>query len=181
MNREKIAQRWNRHWSTRFVMAFSVAPWPAQLVTIVALLATTLTMSAAGSGWVIAVGDSTPYWLFRPVRRSWQTLAPVESSDWLRLTLTHPYLDRPTRVVKRVACASGQHLVATGYVDTCDGRVIARPKAETLDGRPLVPFVWDGPVPAGRAFVANPHPDSFDSRYIGFVDLDEARPMVPVW
>lgn len=171
MNLENTAQRWNRHWSTRLVMAFSAAPWPAQLVTIVALLAATLTISAAASGWVIAVGDSTPHWLFRP----------AQQSEWLRLTLTHPYLDRPTSVVKRVACASGQHLVATGHVDTCDGRVIARPKAETLDGRPLAPFLWDGPVPAGRAFVANPHPDSFDSRYIGFVDMAEARPMVPVW
>lgn len=138
-----------------------------------AAMMASVAMSAAG--WVWSLGDSTPHYLFRP------SDSDVDAPAWVRFELSHPYLDGPVSVIKRVVCRPGQTLIAQASTDTCDGRVVARPKTTTLDGRPLSAFVFAGPVPVGKLFVANPHPDSFDSRYFGFVDLASTRSMVPVW
>ena len=159
----------------------SRVPWPAQIVIGAALAALLTALWMAALGWVVALGDSTAHRVYRQVYRQVSVTEPGAGPDWVRFTLAHPYLDTPRSVIKQVVCRPGQTLVAGPQGDTCDGRVIARPKVRTLDGRPLTPFVWAGPVPAGRVFVANPHPDSFDSRYFGFVDLSKVDALEVVW
>lgn len=86
------------------------------------------------------------------------------------------------RAVKRVACSQGEHLRVVGRDYFCDGEPIGRAKELSLKGAPLSHFVHDGPVPQGKLFLAGEHPDSFDSRYFGFVDKEAlAARALPIW
>lgn len=79
-------------------------------------------------------------------------------------------LNRLVRVVKRVGCSSGETLTADANDDYyCNGQYLGRAKRRTLLGEPLTPFRYNGVVPDGMLFVVGDHRDSYDSRYIGFV------------
>lgn len=86
------------------------------------------------------------------------------------------------RAVKRVACAEGEQLRVVGREFFCDDEPIGRAKERSRKGVSLTPFVHDGPVPEGRVFLAGDHPDSFDSRYFGFVEKNALRAWArPIW
>ena len=86
------------------------------------------------------------------------------------------------RAVKRVACAEGETLRLVGRDYFCAEEPIGRAKERSLKGVSLTPFVHQGPVPAGKVFLAGDHPDSFDSRYFGFVDKKALRAWArPIW
>ena len=86
------------------------------------------------------------------------------------------------RAVKRVACMEGEQLRVAGRDFFCGDEPIGRAKERSLKGVPLTPFVHEGPVPAGQVFLAGDHPDSFDSRYFGFVDQNALRAWArPIW
>jgi signal peptidase I/conjugal transfer pilin signal peptidase TrbI len=86
------------------------------------------------------------------------------------------------RAVKRVACAEGELLRVAGRDFFCDDEPVGRAKERSLKGVSLTPFVFSGPVPEGWVFLSGDHPDSFDSRYFGFVDKKTLRAWArPIW
>jgi type IV secretory pathway protease TraF len=72
-------------------------------------------------------------------------------------------------VTKRVECADGQRLDTRGRDFFCEGRYLGRGKEHTLNGKKAEIFSFNGRVPEGAFFVMGDHPNSFDSRYFGFV------------
>lgn len=80
------------------------------------------------------------------------------------------YYRKGTLMVKFVKCLPGQVLQVEGRDFYCDGRYLGRAKERDSKGNPAPLFVWHGDVPNGKYFVMGTHPDSYDSRYWGFVD-----------
>lgn len=123
---------------------------------------------------VINSGVSLPQTFF------WKTGGVVEQGDYVTFWMDHKLMPRPATVVKRVVCTEGHVLEEkTGWV-YCDGEFLGISKPETKDGRPMEPFVWNGPVPKGKVFVMGTHRDSFDSRYVGFIDAQVVSRVVPL-
>lgn len=123
---------------------------------------------------VINSGVSLPQTFF------WKTGGSVGEGDYVTFWLDHDLMPKPAMVVKRIACTEGHTLKEqTGWV-YCDGLLLGISKPETKDGRPLTPFVWNGPVPVGKLFVMGTHRDSFDSRYVGFIDRQVVERVVPI-
>lgn len=78
-------------------------------------------------------------------------------------------------LTKKVLCLPGDILQRVHLEFFCNGRLIARAKTHTNAGAPLEAFNWSGGhVPAGVFFAGSPHPDGFDSRYVGLIPLSSA-------
>lgn len=74
------------------------------------------------------------------------------------------------QAMKRVACVSGDRLKVDGQDYFCNNTFIGRSKSLSIKEKKLTPFIYDGIVPAGQVFLVGDHPDSYDSRYYGFID-----------
>ena len=74
------------------------------------------------------------------------------------------------RAMKRVACVSGDLLKVEGQDYYCNNTFIGRSKLLSIKGEKLIPFIYNGIVPEGLVFLTGDHPDSYDSRYYGFID-----------
>lgn len=81
-------------------------------------------------------------------------------------------LHQNVRLIKRVACLPGQHLKVTMRQADCDGVKIGHIRHETMDGRPIIPALYDGIIPERRFFLLGEHFFSYDSRYFGLVPYD---------
>lgn len=76
---------------------------------------------------------------------------------------------RVVRFIKRAGCTSGETLKVEKDYYFCNGEYIGHAKRKSLKGDPLTPFVFNGTVPEGVVFAIGDHPDSYDSRYVGFI------------
>lgn len=74
------------------------------------------------------------------------------------------------RAMKRVACVTGDLLKVDGQDYFCNDSFIGRSKLISIKGKRLTPFTYNGIVPEGLVFLIGDHPDSYDSRYYGFID-----------
>lgn len=78
-------------------------------------------------------------------------------------------------MTKKVMCLPGDILHRVQLDFFCNGKLIAQAKTHTSTGAPLEAFKWtDKEVPAGFFFAGSPHPDGFDSRYVGLIPLKSA-------
>ena len=78
--------------------------------------------------------------------------------------------DKVMRLIKRVGCSSGETLTMdkNDYY-YCNGTYLAQAKREVA-GKPIIPFQFNGVIPAGKLFVVGDVARSYDSRVYGFVD-----------
>ena len=77
-------------------------------------------------------------------------------------------------LTKHVLCVEGDVLAFKRGAFYCNGEFLHRPKRQSLSGASLDAFFWrEGVVPHGKVYVGSPHPDGFDSRYLGLFDLDD--------
>jgi len=100
--------------------------------------------------------------------------------DYVIAHASSKYIDggKPFDMTKRVACVPGEELRAQGRRYFCDGEYLGDAKERSLNGEPLKNFVFNGRIPAGRLFVLGDSKDSFDSRYLGFVKVDDVKAIV---
>ncbi|MEM4959650.1 MAG: S26 family signal peptidase, partial [Nanopusillaceae archaeon] len=92
-------------------------------------------------------------------------------------------------ITKRVACVEGMYVKIVGLdYYCCDGVrgkdswegciYLGRAKTQSKKGEEVIPYNPCGgidcffEVPSGYYFLVNPHPDSYDSRYLGLIKRD---------
>lgn len=126
---------------------------------------------------VLAKGNSVPdtvYWVTKE-----QT---IKQGDYAHFEKYHPIIgDMPAKLTKQVVCASGHLLKTSDTGFYCDGVLLGGYVKETWDGKPLVPFVYNGVIPEGLAFMASKHARSFDSRYFGLVPTSTLTRVVGIF
>jgi len=71
--------------------------------------------------------------------------------------------------VKRISCEAGDRLTVAENNYFCNGALLGTAKLFTASGKKIIPFVFNGVIPAHRFFIQGDHPDSLDSRYIGLI------------
>jgi len=76
---------------------------------------------------------------------------------------------------KRIGCSSGETLSVRGEDYFCGDNYLGRAKRESMQGDRLIPFIFNGRVPEKMYFAMGDHPDSFDSRYVGFIARDRIK------
>ncbi|MEL6277289.1 MAG: S26 family signal peptidase [Pseudomonadota bacterium] len=99
----------------------------------------------------------------------------IAKNDYVLAPARHPLIPRQyEHLTKHALCLPGEWLTFSGTAFSCNGVHLHTVKIETKKGVPLERFEWEaGVVPEGKAFIGSRHPDGFDSRYLGFFDLDE--------
>lgn len=128
---------------------------------------------------VLSLGDSTPYRIFLKVNKE------PELGDYV--VIETPKTDRFAEgklITKRVACVGGMYIKIVGLdYYCCNGTrgkdswegctYLGKAKTQSKKGEKVIPYNPCGgvdcffEVPLGYYFLVNPHPDSYDSRYLG--------------
>lgn len=107
----------------------------------------------------------------------------AQKGDYVTFFLRHPYLkngSKEYRLTKNYRCGPGDILVTKGRELYCNGARVAETLTHTASGKPLTPFQWNGPIPDGKAFVLGDDPESFDSRYWGFVEIEKLERLTAI-
>jgi conjugal transfer pilin signal peptidase TrbI len=114
----------------------------------------------------------------------WKVEGQPAKRDYVNFEFQHKLLgDKPFSMTKRVGCFAGELLERKANMHFyCAGRYLGVTKTTSVDGRPMPLFAWDNSViPAGQVFVVGSHADSFDSRYWGFIPLNNLQPLRVIW
>jgi type IV secretory pathway protease TraF len=74
------------------------------------------------------------------------------------------YNCNPCNITKKVGCRSGDHLKNQDGRFFCNERLIC----EAITGHEA--FGFSGIIPEGMVFIVGDSPDSYDSRYFGFIE-----------
>jgi len=80
---------------------------------------------------------------------------------------------KTTLTIKQIKCFEGQHLKVEDRYYYCDDDYLGRAKTHSLEGMAVDNFVFNGVIPKGSIFVMGDHIDSFDSRYFGFIGINQ--------
>jgi conjugative transfer signal peptidase TraF len=91
------------------------------------------------------------------------------------------YLPPGATLPKHVVAVEGDHVCLQGDQLLVNDRELAVVRRTDTRGRPLAPYPFCGPIPAGLVFVAASAPTSFDSRYFGPVARTSLRLARPLW
>lgn len=134
---------------------------------------------------IIALGSSlangviiqpTPS-MFGTVYVESESQGEVVKNDLVQFEMTHPLIlgGEPTMLLKRIVCMPNDVLKIdkTGWV-TCNDLFlgIAATRTSSDKSKKLEAFQYNGVIPDGKVFVMGDHPESFDSRYYGLIDID---------
>ena len=105
----------------------------------------------------------------------WVVGGPGGKGDYVTVPVHHPLIRGPynDHLTKRIGCVEGEVLRFENGGDYCGSYWLGRVLPRAYDGTPLKPFVWNGPIPAGKVFLVGDDPRSFDSRYLGFFNRTE--------
>lgn len=117
-----------------------------------------------------------------PHRFFWKVNEQPGPGDFALFELTHPLAGpHPVRITKQLKCWAGEELTVLDQNYFCNGEFLGLAKEKGLHGQELPHFTFSGPVPDGFAFAYGADPDSFDSRYWGFVRVAETQRLVPIF
>lgn len=78
-----------------------------------------------------------------------------------------PYIEKGKRLIKQIACDSGDTLETKGQEFFCNGKLVAVALAKDSQGREIKQFDFTGVIPDGYVFLTAENPRSYDSRYFG--------------
>lgn len=102
----------------------------------------------------------------------------IKKGDYVMFMLSTHYINngRPVRTIKRVGCTEGSTLsVKWEKYYYCNNMYIGQAKDKSLKGEPVKSFRFNGEVPNGALFVVGDHPDSYDSKYFGFLRKEDVK------
>jgi len=87
------------------------------------------------------------------------------------------------RLIKRVGCSPGENLVTDEERQFfCDGMLLGKALDQDSTGLMLPRFQYSGTVPAGSFFMVGSNPRSFDSKYFGYIHVNEILyKALPLW
>lgn len=108
---------------------------------------------------------------------------PGTKGDYVNVRIPGSHVGRsePTlTLTKRIACVGGELLRFENGGHYCGETFLGKVLDRSVHGA-ITPFVWNGPVPAGKAYVVGTHVRSYDSRYFGFVDLAATERLIPLF
>ncbi len=110
----------------------------------------------------------------------WRTGKPPDAKhDFVTFWITHRLAGpEPVRLTKRLNCWPGEVLSIRGRDYYCNGAYLGRAKLLGRDGQKLPRLTEGGRIPNGYAFASGFHPDSFDSRYWGLVEIAQTERLI---
>lgn len=115
------------------------------------------------------------------------TNKPIKTNDYVRFILDHELIGGKHAVVKLAGCIEGQLLARKEDAFYCDEKRLVpvrlrREKKDNQEIGDLLPQLYhDGIIPPGKLFVHGTDQYSFDSRHWGFVNIQDARRMIPIF
>jgi len=83
------------------------------------------------------------------------------------------YYKKGELFIKYAKCLPGDKLEVRGYKYYCNGKYFATAVKTDSKGEPVKHFEYNGTIPQNKYFMYAPHPQSYDSRYWGFLDKKE--------
>ncbi|WP_257291432.1 S26 family signal peptidase [Endozoicomonas sp. ONNA1] len=105
----------------------------------------------------------------------WITDAEPEKGDYVLFELAHELVgDAPVKITKQIGCYAGDILTVNNRSYYCNDEYLGYAKSKGLKGQPLPQFEFNGVIPDGMAFAYGSDKDSFDSKYWGFLNLENA-------
>jgi conjugal transfer pilin signal peptidase TrbI len=113
----------------------------------------------------------------------WVRGGPGDKGDYVTVPISHPFIERgrAEHLTKRIGCVGGEILTFAQGQHFCNGTLLDIVLPNASDGRPLSPWAWQGPIPAGKVFLVGDDPRSFDSRYLGFFDQSKTVLLKALW
>jgi len=133
---------------------------------------------------VFSFGRSTPYYFFLKVEK--------EPELWDYVVVKTPPSDpfaKGRLITKRVSCTPGMYLRISGLDYYCCEKpkgwetcvYLGKAKTKSRKGISVKPFnpcgessqICEVRIPENTYFLVNDHPDSYDSRYLGFFDRNK--------
>ena len=81
----------------------------------------------------------------------------------------------PVDAMKMVACTEGEVLKEDRGNFYCNGKYLVTARARSQKGESLEHFSFNGAIPKGKLFLTGQHPESYDSRYFGFIGVEDVR------
>jgi len=170
-----------RDWFERLKSVFSGTLFLRLLLAGFILVVCLFVFDRLFSRVVFSFGRSTPYYFFLKVEK--------EPELWDYVVVKTPPSDpfaKGRLITKRVSCTPGRYLRISGLDYYCCEKLgswetcvyLGKAKTRSKKGIPVKPFNPCGEfsqvcvvkVPENAYFLVNDHPDSYDSRYLGFFD-----------
>ncbi len=145
--------------------------------------------------FTVSLTPSLRYHVFYLYRNPQMT--DLHKGDYVLFEKCSKYLKNgePLKLIKQIGCDAGDYLIEVdrdyyclaslkGYeiekvkeslknakpLKGLEPEHLGKAKIKSLKGEPLDNFKFTGQIPGGKCYVAGSHPDSFDSRYFGFID-----------
>jgi len=135
------------------------------------------------AGWTLETHlmvTTSPSLKYRLYYRGEVAPKTVHNGDYISFQRIDPLINggKKFAATKRAACVEGENLKVVGFDYYCGVKYLGTGRDHLHDGRKLQHFVFNGPIPKGKFFAFGDHPDSYDSRYWGFLGTEEATERV---
>lgn len=111
----------------------------------------------------------------------WRTYTQGQKGYYVLFDFTHPLIKEKVRLTKKFACGPGDDLRIQDNQFYCNDTYLGIAKTYSDSGNELPIFHVQGSIPDGKAFVLGSHPDSFDSRYFGFINIHETEKLITIF
>lgn len=123
------------------------------------------------------IDKSLPYsiWLTKDFNQEEHKYAMFKPITHNAYTLNVKYL------LKKIGCKEGDTLLTVGSDFYCNELLIAIAKPTDKNGNIVEQFTFSGQIPKNKYFMIGTHPNSYDSRYFGFVDKSQIERGATPW
>jgi conjugal transfer pilin signal peptidase TrbI len=112
----------------------------------------------------------------------WRTTTMAQKGDRVNFLFRHKYVlnNKEVWFAKTLRCVEGDVLKNDGFSVMCNDELLGFAPPVVIQGETIRPLAFYGEIPKGKGFVMGESPNSFDSRYWGFIDLDSAIKIIPI-